>query len=57
MHGGYNFAYDKIAMPNKFQMKCHVTFYSTKSNGCTCCNLHQMLGLDDDPDGCCHGKR
>jgi hypothetical protein len=51
MNGGYNYAYDKVAMPKVAIKKCQVEFYSTKITGCDCCSFHQMLGRNHPSGG------
>ena len=48
MHGGYNYAYDKVAMPKTVMRKGNLEFYSTKNRGCASCSMHQMLGRHDE---------
>jgi hypothetical protein len=47
MYGGYNYMYDKIAIPKVVSKKCHVEFYYTKTNNCSDCGIYQMLGRHD----------
>jgi hypothetical protein len=51
MYGGYNYAYDKVAMPMFVPRRCQVEFYYTKTGCAPCGSMHQMLGRHD-----CHGE-